>query len=227
MSVFKSYLHLCRANTRSEAGRPSLWPDSLPAPLAKPVLLGASQLKERNMSSNDDDMPDATGLSASASNASRVLPTEHSKLNEDLKQLNADLLYLSSSFERSNALSGRAEKFEDVFARVVQNAVDRKLPGLVDRKFEQICRLKRSGKTAGEIWRSNKFLPLRNGAQWLGNRLSRAGCQIGDERAELGNQTARLFDPDKAARWLAAGGRTLVSLYVLERQGQGRFNFPR
>lgn len=79
----------------------------------------------------------------------------------------------------------------------------------------------RRGKTAGQIWRDHGLPKIKNAAKWFSNRLVEMGCQI-EGRGELGLTTARLFDPDKAATWLANGGMHVVKQKVSERQGQTR-----
>ncbi|MBS7702695.1 KilA-N domain-containing protein [Chelatococcus asaccharovorans] len=81
----------------------------------------------------------------------------------------------------------------------------------------------RRGRTAGQIWRDNKFPPLKNAASWFGNRLEKMGCRIADNGCgELGLSKARLFDPDKASNWLENGGLLIVQQKISERRGQGR-----
>lgn len=82
--------------------------------------------------------------------------------------------------------------------------------------------ISRQGMTAGQIWRASGFPALRSTA-WFGNRLTEMGCAMpGQARGQLGDNRARLFDPDKAAEWLKAGGRALVEGYIKERLGQGK-----
>lgn len=80
----------------------------------------------------------------------------------------------------------------------------------------------RRGKTAGQIWHAAGYPPIKI-TNWFGNRLAKFGCQIeGGGRGELGLLRARLFDPDKAERWLKeGGGDLLVKQKIAERQGQG------
>lgn len=78
----------------------------------------------------------------------------------------------------------------------------------------------RQGRTAGQIWNSHGFPRLRS-TSWFGNRLTEMGCGIYG-RGELGDNRARLFDPDKASDWINGGGRPLIEGYVKERAGQGK-----
>ena len=78
----------------------------------------------------------------------------------------------------------------------------------------------RQGRTAGQIWNAHGFPRLRSTA-WFGNRLTEMGCGIYG-RGELGDNRARLFDPDKASDWIKGGGRRLIEGYVKERAGQGK-----
>lgn len=77
-----------------------------------------------------------------------------------------------------------------------------------------------TGRTAGEIWKAHGFPPIRVTC-WFSNRLSKMGCQIGNNRrVPVGLSRAKLFDPDKADNWLRNGGRKLVEEYISRRQGQ-------
>lgn len=77
-----------------------------------------------------------------------------------------------------------------------------------------------TGKTAGEIWKSHGFPPIRVTC-WFSNRLVKMGCQLeGGRRLPYGVSRAKLFDPDRADLWLRNGGKALVEQYVKERQGQ-------
>ncbi|MFG1304185.1 KilA-N domain-containing protein [Xanthobacter autotrophicus] len=79
----------------------------------------------------------------------------------------------------------------------------------------------RAGKTAGEILASaGVFNPPKNVAQWVGNRLEKAGCRV-HGMSTSGLSSARLFDPDLAATWLKAGGLAEVTAKISERRGQG------
>lgn len=79
------------------------------------------------------------------------------------------------------------------------------------------------GKTSGEIWSAAGLPKIKNGARWLGNRLSEMGCQIDDCRSvRLGMRSARLFDPDKAATCMKNGLLLKAKAYSSERVGQGR-----
>jgi len=83
--------------------------------------------------------------------------------------------------------------------------------------------ISRQGMTAGQIWRANGFTPLRS-TSWFGNRLTEMGCAMPDQaRGQLGDNRARLFDPDKAAAWIkTGGGKAMVDGYIKERAGQAK-----
>lgn len=79
------------------------------------------------------------------------------------------------------------------------------------------------GKTSGEIWAAADLPKVKNGARWLGNRLSEMGCQIDNCRvARLGMRGARLFDPDKAAICMKNGLLHKARAYVAERTETGQ-----
>ncbi len=82
------------------------------------------------------------------------------------------------------------------------------------------------GRVPGQLWRYFGFTPMRGGSHWFGNRLEEMGCAAEDgARGELGGKKARLFDLDKAERWIKNGGRLIVDRYIAERSGQGVIQF--
>lgn len=104
---------------------------------------------------------------------------------------------------------------------VVHNEIVAILPAMIRAELANGLMIRR-GKTAGQIWREAGLPRIKNVAGWFGNRLERMGCAVNaGERAEMGDVSARLFDPDKAKVWLDNGGRILVSEKIAERQGQG------
>lgn len=96
------------------------------------------------------------------------------------------------------------------------------VPALVRSEIATSSMAFRLGRTAGQIWREHGFPPIKV-TSWFSNRLCQMGCQIeGGGRGELGGRTCKLFDPDKAERWIKNGGRQLVETYISERKGQGQ-----
>lgn len=80
----------------------------------------------------------------------------------------------------------------------------------------------RRGKTAKELWDRHSLPPkLRGATLWLGNRLDEMGC--GSAKADRGNGSIRLFDPDLAEACLKNGLMHKAKDYASERMGQGRF----
>lgn len=103
---------------------------------------------------------------------------------------------------------------------IVHKELTEIIPALVRETIASQAMAWRTGKTAGQIWASFGF-PRIKVTSWFSNRLVEMGCQIeGGGRAEIGGRVIKLFDPDKAERWMKNGGRALVEAYVAERQGQ-------
>lgn len=104
---------------------------------------------------------------------------------------------------------------------IVHKEFSEVIPALVRSELASQSLSFRRGKTAGQIWRDHGFPRIRV-TSWFSNRLSAMDCQIdGGGRGELGVNTAKLFDPDKADKWLRNGGRALVEEYITRRLGQG------
>ena len=80
------------------------------------------------------------------------------------------------------------------------------------------------GVTSGEIWAKHDLPKIKNGARWLGNRLTEMGCQIDDCRtARLGTRAARMFDDDRASACMKNGLLHKARVYASERMnGQRR-----
>ncbi len=107
---------------------------------------------------------------------------------------------------------------------IVHKEFSEVIPALVRSELASQSLAFRRGKTAGQIWREHGFPRIRV-TSWFSNRLSAMECQIdGGGRGELGVNTAKLFDPDKADKWLKNGGRALVDEYVAKRMGQGKLH---
>ncbi len=107
---------------------------------------------------------------------------------------------------------------------IVHKEFSEVIPALVRSELASQSLAFRRGKTAGQIWREHGFPRIRV-TSWFSNRLSAMECQIdGGGRGELGVNTAKLFDPDKADKWLKNGGRALVDEYVAKRMGQGNLH---
>lgn len=90
---------------------------------------------------------------------------------------------------------------------------------LVNDALDRRGNLRRTGRTAGQIWRANGYPPIKNVSIWFGNRLRAVGCAL-NARTEDGDRTSNLFDPDKARTWLDNGGDSVVNAKIAERQGQ-------
>ena len=83
----------------------------------------------------------------------------------------------------------------------------------------------RHGRTAGQIWADYNLPRLKNAPTWLGNRLSKMGCQVGGNgRAEIGGRLSRVYDPDKVSFCMNNGLLQTAKTYATERMGQRRLN---
>lgn len=108
--------------------------------------------------------------------------------------------------------------------------IEKALPGIVTSLVEPLVAarlaeqhlLLRSGKTAKQIWDAHGFPPrIKGSALWFGNRLAKLGCLAGGGmRADRGDKSIRLFDPDKATISLDLGFARTVEAYVAGRRGQ-------
>lgn len=98
------------------------------------------------------------------------------------------------------------------------------LPSAVQGYIAEHSLLLRHGVTAKRIW-DDFNLPqrLRGSTVWLGNRLAEMGCCIdGGMKADRGNSSIRLFDPDKARICMKNGLHHKARVYSSEKMGQGK-----
>lgn len=103
---------------------------------------------------------------------------------------------------------------------IVHKELTEIIPALIREAIASQALAWRAGKTAGQIWAGFGF-PRIKVTSWFSNRLCEMGCQIeGGGRMDIGGRAVKLFDPDKAERWIKNGGRILVEAYIAERQGQ-------
>lgn len=133
---------------------------------------------------------------------------------------------VASATSSSGVVTDLAKEVRTAIGGITKGIVHKELteiiPALVRSELASQSLTFRRGKTAGQIWRENGF-PRFRVTSWFSNRLCAMDCQIeGGGRGELGFGTAKLFDPDKADKWLRNGGRKLVDAYIAERQGQGK-----
>ena len=107
-------------------------------------------------------------------------------------------------------------------ALVIQQQLETLLPDMVEARLSKHNFLLREGKTAKQIWDGCNLPPkIKNATTWFGNRLREMGCSIDNEgRADRGNGTVRLFDPDKANMCLKNGLLHKSKVYASERLGQ-------
>ena len=82
--------------------------------------------------------------------------------------------------------------------------------------------LLRKGKTAKQIWDAAGLPPkIKGSSNWFGHRLTEGGCLL-EGRADRGDGSIRLFDPDKAEALLRLGLKATARQYADEHRGQGR-----
>lgn len=111
--------------------------------------------------------------------------------------------------------------------------IEKSLPVLVESLVEPMLNARlaaqnlmiRHGRTAGQLWADYNLPRLKNAPTWLGNRLSKMGCQVGGNgRAEIGGRLSRVYDPDKVAFCMSNGLLQTAKSYASERMGQSRLN---
>lgn len=108
-----------------------------------------------------------------------------------------------------------------VVARRDEELIQRLLPAAIEAHAARLHVVVRRGVTAGQVWTGAGLPRLKNGARWLGNRLAEMGAML-PGRAEAGERTARLFDPDLSHACLKNGLAAKARTYASERAGQTR-----
>lgn len=94
---------------------------------------------------------------------------------------------------------------------------------MVEARLAQQNLMVRHGRTAGQIWADYNLPKMKNAPTWLGNRLSKMGCQVGGNgRAEIGGRMSRVYDPDRVDFCMKNGLLHKARVYASERLGQGR-----
>lgn len=108
------------------------------------------------------------------------------------------------------------EELHELLAALLPQAVH---AFLADRNI-----MVRRGCTAQQILdRAGTRRGIKGLTLWVGNRMDALGFRMnGTDKADRGNGSIRLYDPDKAEAWLRSGGRHLIEQKVAERKGQGR-----
>lgn len=110
---------------------------------------------------------------------------------------------------------------KSIVHKELSDAISELLPQMVRAQLSEKTTAVRRGRTAGQIWNEYHLPPLKNAALWLGHRLTEMGCSLdGGGRAELGDRSARLFDPDRASACMRNGLLDKCRKYVSERSGQ-------
>lgn len=95
------------------------------------------------------------------------------------------------------------------------------IPAMVEAEVARSQLMIRRGHTAGQVWNKHSLPRIKNGATWLGNRLSEMGAMM-QGRAEAGARSIRLFDPDLADACMKNGLHFKAKVYASERMGQSR-----
>jgi hypothetical protein len=134
------------------------------------------------------------------------------------------VLHAGLSAEDRNAIGGIVKACTGV---VIREQIANLLPTIIEpmlaARLAESALLLRKGKTAKQIWDAAGMPPKIKGAtNWFGNRLKEGGCLL-EGRADRGDGSIRLFDPDKAETLLSLGLRHKARVYASERMGQGRF----
>ena len=128
---------------------------------------------------------------------------------------------IERSFGIMRMLAHKVTEIEKSLPVLVESLVD---PMLNARLAAQNLMI-RHGRTAGQIWADYNLPRLKNAPTWLGNRLSKMGCQVGGNgRAEIGGRLSRVYDPDKVSFCMNNGLLQTAKTYATERMGQRRLN---
>lgn len=128
---------------------------------------------------------------------------------------------IERSFGIVRAMIHKVTEIEKSLPVLVESLVD---PMLNARLAAQNLMIRHS-RTAGQIWADYNLPRLKNAPTWLGNRLSKMGCQVGGNgRAEIGGRLSRVYDPDKVAFCMNNGLLQTAKAYATERMGQRRLN---
>ena len=129
---------------------------------------------------------------------------------------------IERSFGIMRMLAHKVTEIEKAIPGLVASLVE----PLVAARFAEQHLLLRRGQTAKQIWDAAGFPPrIKGSTLWFGNRLAKLGCLVeGGLRADRGDGSIRLFDPDKAKISLDLGFAKTVEAYVAQRKGQRVLN---
>lgn len=139
----------------------------------------------------------------------------------------AMLIRVFVAWRRSNA-EGTAFNFDaetrkiigGILKSVVHREIGTVLPDMVRAHLASGMAI-RNGRTAGEIWHEHNLPTIKNGPQWLANRLQEMGAAAENGACgQLGDVKARMFDHDKANACMRNGLRNRTERYISERRGQ-------
>ncbi len=135
----------------------------------------------------------------------------------------ATLEQIERSFGIMRAVIHKVTEIEKAMPGMVQAVVAPMIEAMVEARLAKQNLMIRHGRTAGQIWADYGLPRLKNAPTWLGNRLSRMGCQVGGNgRAEIGGRLSRVYDPDKVEFCMTNGLLQTARAYAAERAGQGR-----
>lgn len=134
----------------------------------------------------------------------------------------ATLDQIERSFGIIRAVIHKVTEIEKALPGIVQAMVE----PMVAARLSESALLLRRGKTAKQIWdRANLPPKIKGSALWFGNRMAEMGCLAdGGMRADRGDGSIRLFDPDKAEICLKNGLAEKARCYAAERRGQRKLN---
>jgi KilA-N domain. len=95
------------------------------------------------------------------------------------------------------------------------------LEPMIAARLAESAVLLRRGKTAKQIWDAAGFASgIKGSTLWFGNRLRKGGCML-EGKADRGDGSIRLFDPDKADTILGLGLRREANAYIHSRKAPG------
>ena len=113
--------------------------------------------------------------------------------------------------------------FKAVFIKQANDAINERLPALVEAPAARSIVNVVPGISAGEVWHDMLHLPtLRNGPLYLSNVLRKLGCRIeGEGCAKARRGSVIMFDRDKVKNQIKYGGlEKFMREYVAGRLGQ-------
>lgn len=131
---------------------------------------------------------------------------------------------IERTFGINRMLARKVTEIEKTMALIEARREDEELriARRVHAELSEKAQLLRRGKTAKQIWDAAGLPPrIKGSTKWFGNRLKESGCML-EGRADRGDGSIRLFDPDRAETILRGSLKVAAMQYAAERRGQGR-----